>query len=175
MCQSLPGTIFSAFAMVWTCFLAIFLSLLGLIFLSSFSEEVRTPNLQKEATTGNVRVFYYCRTYYKAIRVGGGEWRTCATREQQRDFPAAAAGNFFLFFPRSGRCGKSRSGREIRRKPDPLPAEAAPRFPAAADARFSAAAAVGKKKEKKFPLRDFPHGRCGGKKKIPAAARILIG
>jgi hypothetical protein len=23
-------------------------------------------------------VFYYCRTYYKAVRVGGGEWRTCA-------------------------------------------------------------------------------------------------
>ena len=23
-------------------------------------------------------VFYYCRTYYKAVRVGGGgEWRTC--------------------------------------------------------------------------------------------------
>jgi hypothetical protein len=26
-------------------------------------------------------VFYYCRTYYKAVRVGGGgEWRTCAMR-----------------------------------------------------------------------------------------------
>ena len=30
MCQSLPGATFSAVAMVWTCFLAIFLSLLGL-------------------------------------------------------------------------------------------------------------------------------------------------
>ena len=28
-----------------------------------------------------VCVFYYCRTYYKAVRVGGGgEWRTCAMR-----------------------------------------------------------------------------------------------
>jgi hypothetical protein len=27
-------------------------------------------------------VFYYCRTYYKAVRVGGGgEWRTCAMRD----------------------------------------------------------------------------------------------
>jgi hypothetical protein len=26
-------------------------------------------------------VLYYCRTYYKAVRVGGGgEWRTCAMR-----------------------------------------------------------------------------------------------
>ena len=24
-------------------------------------------------------VFYYCRTYYKTVRMeGGGEWRTCA-------------------------------------------------------------------------------------------------
>ena len=29
-----------------------------------------------------VCVFYYCRTYYKAVRVGGGgEWRTCAMRD----------------------------------------------------------------------------------------------
>jgi hypothetical protein len=28
----------------------------------------------------SVCVFYYCRTYYKAVPslVGGGEWRTCA-------------------------------------------------------------------------------------------------
>ncbi len=31
-----------------------------------------------------VRVFYYCRTYYKAVRVGGGgEWRTCAMRDDE--------------------------------------------------------------------------------------------
>jgi hypothetical protein len=29
-------------------------------------------------------VFYYCRTYYKAVRVGGGgEWRTCAMRDDE--------------------------------------------------------------------------------------------
>jgi hypothetical protein len=29
-------------------------------------------------------VFYYCRTYYKAVRVGGGgEWRTCAMRDYE--------------------------------------------------------------------------------------------
>jgi hypothetical protein len=29
-------------------------------------------------------VFYYCRTYYKAVRVGGGgEWRTCAVRDDE--------------------------------------------------------------------------------------------
>jgi hypothetical protein len=31
-----------------------------------------------------VGVFYYCRTYYKAVRVGGGgEWRTCAMRDDE--------------------------------------------------------------------------------------------
>jgi len=31
-----------------------------------------------------VCVFYYCRTYYKAVRMGrGGEWRTCATRDDE--------------------------------------------------------------------------------------------
>jgi hypothetical protein len=31
-----------------------------------------------------VCVFYYCRTFYKAVRVGGGgEWRTCAMREDE--------------------------------------------------------------------------------------------
>jgi len=30
-------------------------------------------------------VFYYCRTYYKAVRVGvGGEWRTCAKRDDEQ-------------------------------------------------------------------------------------------
>jgi hypothetical protein len=29
-------------------------------------------------------VFYFCRTYYKAVRVGGGgEWRTCAMRDDE--------------------------------------------------------------------------------------------
>ncbi len=29
-------------------------------------------------------VFYYRRTYYKAVRVGGGgEWRTCAMRDDE--------------------------------------------------------------------------------------------
>jgi hypothetical protein len=29
-------------------------------------------------------VFYYCRTYYKTVRVGGGgEWRTCAMRDDE--------------------------------------------------------------------------------------------
>ena len=33
---------------------------------------------------GCVCVFYYCRTYYKAVRVGGGgEWRTCAMRDDE--------------------------------------------------------------------------------------------
>jgi hypothetical protein len=32
----------------------------------------------------SVCVFYYCRTYYKAVRVGGGgEWRTCAMRDDE--------------------------------------------------------------------------------------------
>jgi hypothetical protein len=31
-----------------------------------------------------VCVFYYCRTYYKAVRVGGGgEWRTCDMRDDE--------------------------------------------------------------------------------------------
>jgi len=31
-----------------------------------------------------VCVFYYCKTYYKAVRVGGGgEWRTCAMRDDE--------------------------------------------------------------------------------------------
>ena len=37
MRQSLPGATFSAFAMVWTCFLALFLFLLGLILLGGGS------------------------------------------------------------------------------------------------------------------------------------------
>jgi hypothetical protein len=36
------------------------------------------------ARGGIVCVFYYCRTYYKAVRVGGGgEWRTCAMRDDE--------------------------------------------------------------------------------------------
>ena len=35
-------------------------------------------------STYYVCVFYYCRTYYKAVRVGGGgEWRTCAMRDDE--------------------------------------------------------------------------------------------
>jgi hypothetical protein len=44
------------------------------------------PNLQP-VTVGEeerVCVFYYCRTYYKAVRVGGGgEWRTCVMRDDE--------------------------------------------------------------------------------------------
>jgi hypothetical protein len=33
---------------------------------------------------GGACVFYYCRTYYKAVRVGGGgQWRTCAMRDDE--------------------------------------------------------------------------------------------
>ncbi len=36
------------------------------------------------AKAEKVCVFYYCRTYYKAVRVGGGgEWRTCAMRDDE--------------------------------------------------------------------------------------------
>jgi hypothetical protein len=34
--------------------------------------------------TPGVCVFYYCRTYYKDVRVGGGgEWRTCDMRDDE--------------------------------------------------------------------------------------------
>ena len=46
-------------------------------------------------------VFYYCRTYYKAVRVGGGgEWRTCAMRDDEPRpvwmslMPPTVSGNF---------------------------------------------------------------------------------
>ena len=40
--------------------------------------------LQDLLQSGEVCVFYYCRTYYKAVRVGGGgEWRTCAMRDDE--------------------------------------------------------------------------------------------
>jgi hypothetical protein len=43
-------------------------------------EGVRTCAMRHEP----VCVFYYCRTYYKAVRVGGGgEWRTCAMRDDE--------------------------------------------------------------------------------------------
>jgi hypothetical protein len=42
-----------------------------------------------------VCVFYYRRTYYKAVRVGGGgEWRTCAMRD---DEPRPVGQRAFLF------------------------------------------------------------------------------
>ncbi len=39
--------------------------------------------------------FYYCSTYYKAVREGGGgEWRTCATRDYEpRQMPHALCAN----------------------------------------------------------------------------------
>ena len=38
----------------------------------------------KSRACPGVCVFYYCRTYYKAVRVGGGgEWRTCAMRDDK--------------------------------------------------------------------------------------------
>ena len=40
--------------------------------------------LQKQQIAYGMCVFYYCRTYYKAVRVGGGgEWRTCAMRDDE--------------------------------------------------------------------------------------------
>ena len=40
--------------------------------------------LMSSPQTPRVCVFYYCRTYYKAVRVGGGgEWRTCAMRDDE--------------------------------------------------------------------------------------------
>ena len=42
------------------------------------------PACHSEGVTRLVCVFYYCRTYYKAVRVGGGgEWRTCAMRDDE--------------------------------------------------------------------------------------------
>ena len=41
-------------------------------------------SLALELIPNGVCVFYYCRTYYKAVRVGGGgEWRTCAMRDDE--------------------------------------------------------------------------------------------
>jgi hypothetical protein len=38
----------------------------------------------QQAQHHEVCVFYYCRTYYKAVRVGGGgEWRICAMRDDE--------------------------------------------------------------------------------------------
>ncbi len=50
--------------------------------------EAATPAYSiRSGNRGNtlgVCVFYYCRTYYKAVRVGGGgEWRTCAMRDDE--------------------------------------------------------------------------------------------
>ena len=43
-----------------------------------------TNNSSAHRTDVAVFVFYYCRTYYKAVRVGGGgEWRTCAMRDDE--------------------------------------------------------------------------------------------
>jgi hypothetical protein len=39
---------------------------------------------RKTTRLQGVCVFYYCRTYYKAVRVGGGgEWRTGAMRDDE--------------------------------------------------------------------------------------------
>ena len=43
-----------------------------------------TESRTRGARTRSTCVFYYCRTYYKAVRVGGGgEWRTCAMRDDE--------------------------------------------------------------------------------------------
>jgi hypothetical protein len=65
----------------------------------------------RSETQGGVKVrvcvFYYCRTYYKAVRVGGGgEWRTCAMRDDeprpvwmsQRPEDVIANRSVFIFF-----------------------------------------------------------------------------
>jgi hypothetical protein len=45
---------------------------------------VRRGGEEREVEYQCVCVFYYCRTYYKAVRVGGGgEWRTCAMRDDE--------------------------------------------------------------------------------------------
>ena len=53
---------------------------------SSSSSSSSTGPYKKRTITAEagVCVFYYCRTYYKAVRVGGGgEWRTCAMRDDE--------------------------------------------------------------------------------------------
>ena len=47
-----------------------------------------TKSRQREEASDGLKhgsgVFYYCMTYYKAVRVGGGgEWRTCAMRDDE--------------------------------------------------------------------------------------------
>ncbi len=47
-------------------------------------EPILTPGLSTSKDVCFITVFYYCRTYYKAVRVGGGgEWRTCAMRDDE--------------------------------------------------------------------------------------------
>ena len=49
-----------------------------------FSSPPKTPIRCVCVCVFTVCVFYYCRTYYKAVRVGGGgEWRTCAMRDDE--------------------------------------------------------------------------------------------
>ena len=51
--------------------------------LSTFCVKIRRDASKRPAWV-RVCVFYYCRTYYKAVRVGGGgEWRTCAMRDDK--------------------------------------------------------------------------------------------
>ena len=51
---------------------------------------------------------YYCRTYYKAVRVGEwGRWRTCATREGEfTPSLAPATLEFWVRFPNERNQGK---------------------------------------------------------------------
>ena len=50
----------------------------------ALSRNVCTVVCVKTIIDTKVCVFYYCRTYYKAVRVGGGgEWRTCAMRDDE--------------------------------------------------------------------------------------------
>jgi hypothetical protein len=61
--------------------------LCGLVCPSRTSERGGEGDCVKEGVCGGdiyMCVFYYCRTYYKAVRVGGGgEWRTCAMRDDE--------------------------------------------------------------------------------------------
>jgi hypothetical protein len=52
--------------------------------LSYAQSEDRPPSQATVTVTGKCVCVYYCRTYYKAVRGGGGgEWRTCAMRDDE--------------------------------------------------------------------------------------------
>jgi hypothetical protein len=59
---------------------------LGGLSVAKFASSLGFTDRALMSTTKNrgMCVFYYCRAYYKAVRVGGrGEWRTCATRDDE--------------------------------------------------------------------------------------------